>query len=294
MGLVRYLLLRFAAGVVGLMPLSLARRIGRWGGGIAAVFMGNARRMARRHMTRSGFEESEADAAVVEVFRNYGAYWTESMWMRPRRFREIIDTTILEGRDLVEEALAEHKGMILALPHMGNWEFAGPLGTLIGFRLVAVAERLKNRWIRDWFVDLRSRLGIEVLFAGDRETMRALEAVLNGNGAVALVCDRDLSRKGIEVEFFGEKTTFPAGPAMLALRTGAPIFPVASYMDKKGGHRVVVKPSVEIPQGLDRSATLSAVTQNLTREIEGLIKVHPEQWHLLQPNWPSDREEASP
>jgi KDO2-lipid IV(A) lauroyltransferase len=119
--------------------------------------------------------------------------------------------------------------------------------------------------------------------------MRRLEAALANNKAVALLSDRDLKGRGVEVEFFGERTTLPPGPATLALRTGAPLLPVASYYDGDDGYRVVVKPAILVPDEGSRSEKVAAMTQALAREMEALIRKAPEQWHLVQPNWPSDR-----
>jgi phosphatidylinositol dimannoside acyltransferase len=118
--------------------------------------------------------------------------------------------------------------------------------------------------------------------------MRNLEQVLARNGAVALLCDRDLKGRGVAVEFFGERTTLPAGPVSLAIRTGAPLMPAAAYFGPDGTHRVVVRPPIELPEGVPRSEAIAEGTQLLAAELEALIRQAPEQWHLLQPNWPSD------
>ncbi len=196
-----------------------------------------------------------------------------------------------EGLEEVERLRDEGEGMIYVLPHVGNWEFAGPLAESIGVQVVAVAENLANHRVRDWFVDLRGRLGIEVVLAtGGRQVMRDLDRAIERKAAVALLSDRDLRGRGIDVEFFGEHTTLPAGPATLALRSGASILPVAAYFRPDGGHHIVIRPAVRVDLDTDdRSAEISAVTQRIAHELEVLVRAAPEQWHLLQPNWPSDR-----
>jgi KDO2-lipid IV(A) lauroyltransferase len=157
--------------------------------------------------------------------------------------------------------------------------------------VVAVAEKLANHRITDWFTAMRAEFGIEIVLAtGATEVMRKLEAALNANKAVALLSDRDLKQRGVEVEFFGERTTLPPGPATLALRTGAPLFPVATYFDGNDGYRVVIKPAIPVPVEGSRAEKVSAMTQALAMELEKLILAAPDQWHLVQPNWPSDRE----
>jgi phosphatidylinositol dimannoside acyltransferase len=138
---------------------------------------------------------------------------------------------------------------------------------------------------------MRAEFGIEIVLAtGATEVMRKLEAALSANKAVALLSDRDLKQRGVEVEFFGEKTTLPPGPATLALRTGAPLLPVATYFDGDDGYRVVVKPAIPVPVEGSRAEKVTAMTQALAKELEKLILAAPDQWHLVQPNWPSDRE----
>ena len=156
---------------------------------------------------------------------------------------------------------------------------------------MAVAENLANQRIRNWFVRLRNELNIDVVLAtGSRQVMRDLEAAIASNKAVALLSDRDLKGRGVEVEFLGETTTLPAGPATLGIRTGAPILPVASYFRPDGGHHVVIKPPIRVDRDPDdRTAEIARITSEIAAELEDLIRRAPDQWHLLQPNWPSDR-----
>lgn len=180
--------------------------------------------------------------------------------------------------------------MIFALPHMGNWEVAAPILSTNGIEVLAVAERLSNERITDWFTTMRADFGIEIVLAtGSVEVMRRLEAALGENKAVALLSDRDLKGRGVEVAFFGEVTTLPPGPATLAVRTGAPLMPVATYFEEHG-YRVVVKPPLPIPNEGSRPDRVRAITQSLAVEMEKLILEAPSQWHLVVPNWPSDRE----
>jgi KDO2-lipid IV(A) lauroyltransferase len=120
------------------------------------------------------------------------------------------------------------------------------------------------------------------------EAGSAVLRALKENQVLGLVCDRDILGTGVEVEFFGEKTTLPSGPATLAIRTGAPLLPTAVYFEGRRGHRGVVRP----PLTIDRTGKLRddvvRVTQLLAYELEDLIRAAPDQWHLLQPNWPSD------
>jgi lauroyl/myristoyl acyltransferase len=135
---------------------------------------------------------------------------------------------------------------------------------------------------------MRAEFGIEIVLATGRvEVMRRLERAIADNKAVALLSDRDLKGKGVEVEFFGEKTTLPPGPATLALRTGAPIFPVGCYFND-GGYRVVVRDALPVREEGSRTDKINTLTQALAKELEEIISQAPDQWHLVVPNWPSD------
>jgi len=285
-----YIAVRIGMGIIGLLPYGTAIALGAAAGRAFARFDTGRRAMVARHARRLGIAPEDVSDHVGDVFAHYGRYWAEALWIRPRRKPLIDGGTTDEGLHFIEEARDAGRGIIFALPHMGNWEYAAPIAARLGIEVVAVAEDLRNRRIRDWFLRLRNSMGIGIILAtGSAQVMRELEAVIARNGTVALLCDRDLRRKGVEVEFFGESTTIPAGPASLAIRTGAPLHPVATYFDGKG-HHVVVRPAVEIPPGEDRGTRMKAATQALAKELEALILEAPAQWHLLQPNWPSDLE----
>jgi len=283
-----YLALRAGVGLVGLLPAGGARRFGEAYGWFWHLVAGRRRRMAERHMRRVLGDEADVRAAAKAVMVSYGRYWTEAFWARPRRVAEMRRRTQVEGLDLAIAAHDAGTGMIFALPHLGNWEAAAPVAVLEGIPVVAVAERLANKRITDWFTAMRAGFGIEIILAtGGGEVMRQLQAMVGQNKAVALLSDRDLKGRGVEVEFFGEQTTLPPGPATLAVRTGAPLFPVATYFEGEG-HRVVITSAIPVPDEGSRAEKVQAMTQELAHRMEKLISDAPQQWHLVVPNWPSD------
>ncbi len=276
---------------IGVLPATVANALGVLGGLVAYPFARGRRRMAIRHARRVLGLDATATAVARRMFASYGRYWAETFWVRPRRAPQVRARIEVEGLDHVVTAQRAGKGIILALPHVGNWEVAGLIAAEIGLELVAVAENLANRRIRDWFVGLRNQMHIDVVLTGTgRGLMRTLEETLRRGGAVALLSDRDLKGKGIPVTFFGEQTTLPAGPALLARRTGAPIVPVASYFRPRVGHHIVVGAALGVPPVQDRSEWMRCCTQEVAGALEALIRRAPDQWHLFQPNWPSDRE----
>ena len=283
-----YVLLRVAVGALGLLPEPAMRRLGELGGLVWHRTARGRRAMARRHMERLG--HPDPTAAAREVFRSYGRYWAETFWVRRRRFPEMKDRMEAEGLDHIRAIQARGSGLILALPHLGNWEAAALMSHELDLPLVAVAERLANPHITRWFTDQRRMFGIEIVLTGSgSSSRRALVDALAAGKAVALLCDRDLSGRGVEVRFFEERTTLPAGPLSLAIRADVPVVPVGAYFREHGGHRIVVGEPLAISGGDFRTA-VAANTQELARRVEAVIRHRPTQWHLVQPNWPSDEE----
>jgi KDO2-lipid IV(A) lauroyltransferase len=233
--------------------------------------------------------ERERRRLVEETFASYARYYEESFRLPGTSAADLDRGFQADGWELIDEALGEGNGAILAMPHLGGWEWSGFWVTQVQQRPVtAVVERLEPEALFDWFVELRRAFGFEVVALGPgagAATARALRA----NHVLALLCDRDLTGTGPEVEFFGERTTLPGGPATLALRTGAPILPTAIYFDGPDLRRSVVLPRLDTVRRGGLRDDVKRVTQDLARALEGLIRQAPEQWHLLQPNWPSDR-----
>lgn len=228
--------------------------------------------------------------AVQAAFDSYTRYYVESFRLPSMSARRVDEGFTVEGyHEHVVAGLDAGRGVILALPHLGGWEWAGRWMADQGHRLTVVVEALDPPELFQWFVDLRTDLGMTVVPLGPQAGPAVLSA-LRANEVVCLLSDRDLQGGGVEVEFFGERTTLPAGPATLALRTGAALLPTAVYFtERTDGHHGVVRP----PLSLERSGDglrgdVQRLTQDLAHELEGLVRRAPEQWHLFQPNWPSD------
>ncbi len=283
-----FLGLRVGVGFVGLFPGRVVRALGRAFGSVWGLVDRDRKTMGRRHMRRVFGDETRAATAANEMMRSYGRYYAEALWARARRVPGMLASTDVDGLERIMSARDAGTGMIYALPHMGNWEAAAPVAVAEGVPVVAVAEVLPNRRVTDWFTAMRGEFGIEIVLATGRvEVMRQLEEAIADNKAVALLSDRDLKGRGVEVEFFGEKTTLPPGAATLAIRTGAPLYPVGCYFTDDG-YRVDVRPALEVPASGSRTEKVQVLTQRLADALEDLIRVAPEQWHMVVPNWPSD------
>ncbi|KJK50701.1 phosphatidylinositol mannoside acyltransferase [Streptomyces sp. NRRL F-4428] len=224
--------------------------------------------------------------------RSYMRYWMESFrlpTMDPRRFG-----TDVEFKDeyILRDALASGRGVVVALPHLANWDLAGAWAIgHIGVPFTTVAERLKPESLYDRFVAYRESLGMEVLPHSGGAAFGTLARRLRSGGLVCLVADRDLSASGVEVDFFGAKARMPAGPALLAQQTGAVLLPATLYYGDTPKMYGRIHPEVEVPKAGTRTEKTTAMTQAVADAFAWGIAEHPEDWHMLQRLWLDDLED---
>lgn len=186
--------------------------------------------------------------------------------------------------DHLWSALDAGRGAVLALPHSGNWDMAGVWLVQNYGPFTTVAERLKPESLYRRFVEYRESLGFEVLplTGGERPPFEVLAERLTDNRPICLMAERDLTRSGVQVDFFGEATRMPAGPAKLAIETGAALFPVHCWFEGDGwGMRVY-------PELDTSSGDVTAITQALADRFAANIATYPADWHMLQPQWIAD------
>jgi phosphatidylinositol dimannoside acyltransferase len=283
-----YLAYRAGAEIARVVPGSVAQPAARVIGQALAFAMPGRRRQVERNLLRASGGALQGLAlrkAVAETFGSYGRYWLE-LFRLPDDALGTLEIDI-EGFDYITAGIERGSGVILALPHVGGWDFGGAWLATQGFPPTVVVEPVEPPELFEWFAGARRALGMTVVQLGP-DAGRAVLHALRSNQIVCLLCDRDLVGDGIEVEFFGERTTLPAGPATLALRTGAPLLAGAVYFAPRGGHHAVVMPPVPAQREGRLRDDVGRVTQELAHRFEELIRAAPEQWHLLQPNWPSD------
>lgn len=254
---------------------------------------GRGMEMLRRNLTRVVGPEHVTRELVRDAVRSYARYWLEAFRLpRIAKDEKLLAryASSVEGLEHLEAGLAAGKGVVLTLPHSGNWDFAGVFLAQHYGGFATVAERLKPEALFDAFVEFRESLGFEViaLTGGERPPLDRLREVLEGGGIVCLMGERDFGGRGVPVTFFGEETTFPVGPAKLALETGAALFAVHSWFgaapDSPDGPGWGLSVSPRIP--VDE---LKATTQRVADAFAANIAAHPEDWHMLQPLWPADR-----
>ncbi|MCX5458080.1 phosphatidylinositol mannoside acyltransferase [Streptomyces albidoflavus] len=223
--------------------------------------------------------------------RSYLRYWMESFRLPAWSETRIKEGFEPEGLHHLTDGLAAGKGVILALPHLGNWDLAGAWVTRnLGVPFTTVAERLNPETLYDRFVAYREGLGMEVLPHTGGSAFGTLARRLRAGGLVCLVADRDLSASGVEVKFFGDTARMPAGPAILAQQTGALLLPVTLWFDATPVMKGRVHPPVEVPETGTRAEKTSLMTQALADAFAEGIADHPEDWHMLQRLWLADLE----
>jgi phosphatidylinositol dimannoside acyltransferase len=257
---------------------------------LTALRSSERRAMVERHQRRidPGLAGPALRQRVREVYRSYGRYYGDSFRLPGVSPAELDARLTYDGYEQVEAARSTGTGPMLLLPHLGSWEWAAFWLTRVRhLPVTAVVERIDPPALFDWFVEFREGIGLEIVPLGP-EAGRSIVGAIRRARVVALLCDRDITGTGVEVDFFGEKTTLPSGPAILALRTGAQLLPSAVY-DRGRIHHGVVRPPVPVERRGSFRDDVARITQLIAYELEDLIRAAPEQWHMLQPNWPSDR-----
>jgi KDO2-lipid IV(A) lauroyltransferase len=280
-----------AAAVAQRVPGGLVDLVAPRVAEVASLRPSDRRRMVERHQRRvaPGLTDAELAERVKGVYRSYGRYYGESFRLPSVSAQELDDGLTHEGYHHIEEAVAAGIGPILVLPHLGSWEWTAFWLTKVrGHELTAVVEKIDPPALYDWFVGFRERIGIHVVPLG-ADAGKAVMAAIKRGEIVTLLSDRDITGGGVEVTFFGEKTTLPSGPAVLAMRTGAPLLPTGVY-DRGSTRHGVVRPPIRFERSKSFRADVVRLTQAIADELEALIRQAPEQWHLMQPNWPSDHE----
>jgi lauroyl/myristoyl acyltransferase len=265
----------------------------------AAARVGDAmfvvRRQHRDMITRNlrrvlggDIDDAALDLWARRAFGAYARYWVEGARLGTTPMSEVLQRIVADGFEHLVDAMAAGNGVVLALPHVGSWEYGGAFLAGKGFPMTAVAERIEPPELFDYFVEQRAAMGLTIVPLGP-DSGAAMSKTLREGKLVGLLCDRDLQENGIEVEFFGETTTMPAGPATLALRTGARLLTAAVYSGPGRDHHAVVQPPIDTCRTGSFRTDVQRITQEIATRFEGLIREAPEQWHVFQPLWPVDR-----
>jgi lauroyl/myristoyl acyltransferase len=268
------------------LPESLGRRTFVAGGRLAFRTLDGVRRTVAANQAQvlgTSPDSTVAQAAAREAFELYARYWYDTFRIRALSHPEMNARTQMNGVERIDRALGGGRGCIVAIPHMGNWDVAGHWLATNGFRIAAVAEELRPRRLFELFRHHREELGMRIL-ALTGHVGQQLARLLADNWIVALVADRDLSGRGVEVEMFGATRKLPAGPALLSLSTGAPLLICAAYT-LEDGWRVEIGEPIELEYSGVMREDVAALTRLMARAFERGIAARPVDWHMFQPAW---------
>ncbi|SBT38111.1 phosphatidylinositol mannoside acyltransferase [Micromonospora auratinigra] len=260
-----------------------ADRAHRRNGGGTARLRANLRRVVGPELP-----EAELDVLVRAGLRSYARYWMEAFRLPSLSRRDILAGFHLGGAELLAADVAAGRGAVVALPHAGNWDAAGAWVAATGWPITTVAERLKPEGVYERFLAFRQGLGMEILptHGGDRPAFDVLLDRLRAGAVVPLLADRDLSARGVEVEFFGGRTRMPAGPALLAIRTGAPLYVASLWYEPDAAHAALDGPlELPDPDSAPLDERVRELTQRIADRLAAGIARHPEDWHMLQRMW---------
>ncbi|WP_319649244.1 MULTISPECIES: phosphatidylinositol mannoside acyltransferase [unclassified Corynebacterium] len=269
---------------VRFLPESWARWLFERGADIASDH-GRGMEQLRRNLARVVGQENVTRELVREASRSYARYWLEafrlptqardaSLGVRLRRFAR--------GGEHLEASVNKGRGAVVVLPHSGNWDMAGVYAVSTFGSVVTVAERLRPEALFDAFVEYRESLGFDIsALSGGAPPFPHLKEALGEGKVVCLLGERDIKRKGVEVEFFGENTTMPVGAVELCRQTGAPLHVVHCWFEGKSTWGFSISEEIEVGE-------IQPTMQRVADRFAENIAAHPEDWHMLQPLWPGD------
>lgn len=228
-----------------------------------------------------------------EGMRSYLRYWCDAFRLPEWDAARVVSSVRVQGEHHLRDNVGEGRpGVVAALLHMGNWDHAGAWAALTGAPVVTVAERLRPERLFARFLAYRRALGMEVLALDDPHVTATLVARLREGRLVPLLADRDLRATGVPVDLLGEPARMPAGPALLALRTGAPLHPVSIWYESRrrspAGLVIRFHDRVHAPATGTTREKVTAMTQQVADVLGATIREHPEDWHMLQPLWAAD------
>ena len=232
--------------------------------------------------TKPDTTDLNLDLLVIDAMHSYMRYWCDTFRFPDWSPERVRDTVTVTNEHLLLDAIAAKTGVIVTLPHAGNWDHAGAYFCAKGIHLVTVAEHLKPEKLFLKFLSYRQAMGMEVLPL-DGRVLGTLEQRLRQGALVALIADRDLSRSGIDVSFFGGPSRMPPGPALLALKTKAPLITAFVSYTEAGIH--IDFNEVSIPTSGSDEAKVLQIVQSMAQLFENGISAHPQDWHMLQRIW---------
>lgn len=272
------------------LPLGALYRVAGLAGSAAYSCWPGGRRRIRRNFARVLQDPGQVGPTARRSLQNYCRYLVDFARLGSQPAGEI--TALCDGDEVfsqLDAVLARGRGAVLVCMHFGNWDLGAAAGAAHGYRMAAVGERFSDGRVTAEVFGARERLGIRILPL-DRPGPSLLRT-LKQNGLLALLIDRSVPGKGVTVRFFGEEVEVPAGPAQLALRTGAALVPIAAARTRRqAAHvRLIADFSIDAAPTGDPAADVQRLTQEVMGAHEAFIRRYPEQWYKFGDMWASDR-----
>jgi KDO2-lipid IV(A) lauroyltransferase len=280
-----YLLYLFAWKVIGVLPEKSAYKLANLVSDQIFIKNGKGVKRLRSNYKRVmlNISERELEELTKNGMRSYLRYWFDTFRLNKWSKSRIIETTFVVRENLLRDPIETKKGCIIALPHAGNWDHAAAYFCSTGIPITAVVEKLKPEAIFKKFLAYRQSIGIEAISHREKTIPILLER-LNQGKLVALVADRDMSRNGIEVNFLAGIAKMPAGPAVLAIKSGSPLVTAyIRYLDK--GIEITFDETIQLPISGSEEEQIRIFTQSMADNFAKRIQDSPVDWHMLQRIW---------
>ena len=285
MKLFQYLFIRFFHGILSNLPFTIVRALAYPIGIIYFIFTFRSSTLLYKRRIEI-FKPNDLQYNPLMVKINYSRYWLETLWLTSRNYEKSISNKIeIINFDYVKKLKKQYPGLIFALPHMGNWEFAIPAGNSLNLNLLAVAEPLSNKYVLNWFKKLRESLGIEIVIGGKgQNTFNLLVDKLTSGKDICLLSDRSVNKSGVAVEFFSNIASFPKGPVALSLKTSVPIVPTA-MIKMSTGYKLYFHKPFYVPLFENEATSIQQGLKTLSNSFEEILSMDINDWHSIQPVW---------
>jgi len=269
------------------IPLSMGMWIGGFTGGLAYHILRRERTWALEHLALAFSREkahAERKAIAKKSFQNLGKNLFELINFN-RIKKDPGHQVIIEGKQYLDDALAEGKGLLWITAHLGNWELMAAAMARKGYPVNVVARRVYDERLDRVLMDLRETESGRVILRDSPSASRQILQALKNREVLAMLIDQDTRVKGVMADFFGRKANTPAGPAILARRMPVPVLAgfIHRFTDKK--HRIVICPPIEIVRTADPALDIEVNTERFNKVIEEQIRAVPEQWVWMHRRW---------
>ena len=285
MKLFQYLFIRFFHGILSNLPFTIVRALAYPIGIIYFIFTFRSSTLLYKRRIEI-FKPNDLQYNPLMVKINYSRYWLETLWLTSKNYEKSISNKIeIINFDYIKKLKKQYPGLIFALPHMGNWEFAIPAGNSLNLNLLAVAEPLSNKYVLNWFKKLRENLGIEIVIGGKgQNTFNLLVDKLASGKDICLLSDRSVNKSGVAVEFFSNIASFPKGPVALSLKTSVPIVPTA-MIKMSTGYKLYFHKPFYVPLFDNEATSIQQGLKTLSNSFEEILSMDINDWHSIQPVW---------